>query len=295
MFELSEEGRHGEALELLQTVTAENEDQSVRLSYNRACLLALKGDRNAAIVELEDAMADPLVWFSPEMLGTDPDLGSLQGDRRFEEVMHTGEKRRDEAQKTTRPESLIVRPRSGGRPPRGTIAILHGNHSNTADVRPHWEPLCDEGWTLLFVQSSRVGFHTYVRSWEDYGRARIDVAEAVNALSDEERANLVLGGFSLGARTAIRLGLDGTIAVSAIVAHEPAPAEGFSAWLRSISPHPIPIYLTIGEADSYQKDSEAIASALGLVDTAVRLPAVGHGFPPGFAALVQGMLAGVAE
>ncbi len=291
MFELSEKGLYVDALQLAAGVVPANRDQSTRLAYNRACLLALNGDRSGAIETLEHATSDPLVWYSPGMLQSDPDLRSLDGDGRFVRLVEEGGRRRADAQRTATWRRLTVRPPEGAEPPRGTIVILHGNHSNTDDILPHWEPVCNSGWTLFFVESSQLGFHTFVRAWEEYPTAQRDVNAAIETLSDRDRATLILAGFSRGARTAIQLALDGTVPASAVIAHEPAPLDGFDEWLKSVSPRRVPVVTALGENDPYRGDGEAIAERLGALVQVVRLPGISHEFPAGFPDLVRKWLA----
>jgi len=79
------------ALELLSTLTASGFDQQVRFALNRALAFKLAGERDAAIAELERAVA--LGWTEPASLQQDPRWSSVQGDPEVQALLARADER----------------------------------------------------------------------------------------------------------------------------------------------------------------------------------------------------------
>ncbi|MHC4379346.1 MAG: TPR end-of-group domain-containing protein [Planctomycetota bacterium] len=83
-FALSELGRYSESLELDRSVvSSQPEDPTAR--YNLACSLCLVGELDAALDELERALA--LGYRDQAFLAEDPDLQALHGHPRFDALL----------------------------------------------------------------------------------------------------------------------------------------------------------------------------------------------------------------
>ena len=80
-FALSELGRYSESLDLDRSVVA-NAPQDPTARYNLACSLCLVGELDAALDELEQALA--LGYRDHAFLAEDPDLQALHGHPRFD-------------------------------------------------------------------------------------------------------------------------------------------------------------------------------------------------------------------
>jgi len=70
-----------EAADRLTRVLGADNPRALDAVYNRACLAALKGDRDEAIARLEEAVARG--WLDGDWMARDADLESLHGDPRF--------------------------------------------------------------------------------------------------------------------------------------------------------------------------------------------------------------------
>lgn len=83
-FALSELGRYSESLELDRSVVA-SEPENPTARYNLACSLCLVGELEAALDELERALA--LGYRDQAFLAEDPDLQALHGHPRFDALL----------------------------------------------------------------------------------------------------------------------------------------------------------------------------------------------------------------
>jgi alpha/beta superfamily hydrolase len=283
-------GKYAEALAFLEGYDPEDIDQRAQIAYWRACLLSLMKDPAGALRVLTDAMDDHRIWYSPATLREDDDLVSLRAEPGFGRLLEMAEDRFLEARASEAGKHLVFRRNRAYANPRGVVVILHGNNSNLHATQRAWEPLLEDGWTLLFVESSQIGYYTFGRVWNDYSRAREDIISALDSLTDSERNFLVLAGFSRGARTAIQLALDGSVPATAVFAHEPAPSEGFASWYGEARPRSIPVYLTIGEEDPDRNMSEEIARVIGESVRVRILAGASHEYPERFSDLIRDTL-----
>jgi serine/threonine protein kinase/tetratricopeptide (TPR) repeat protein len=91
---LSDEGRYGEAeklaretLDISRRVSGRTNTRTALRTYNLACIMALRGMPDQALPLLREAVAVGLDIKTALGMNRDPDLKSLQGDRRFEKIV----------------------------------------------------------------------------------------------------------------------------------------------------------------------------------------------------------------
>jgi predicted esterase len=216
---LRADGDRSGALELLTRSEAFFPPQAALTRMLRVELLAAMGRTDAAVDLLRDGLDRGYRyrgrWLRHERfvaLTSHPDFSALveRSDTQYET-----------AQAEARPDLSILVPREGpGREERVLIA-LHGNNRTMRDTVPSWQSVVREGWVLAVPQSSEIGTTPGFFIWNDRERARKDIETHLETLSSRlspDSSRFVLGGFSMGARLALELGLSGSSPARKILA-----------------------------------------------------------------------------
>ncbi len=121
--------------------------------YWRSCFLALAGRPAEALGALEAGMVEG-AWWDPDMLDTDPDLAALRPLPGFAALRGECERRRLSARTSSRPRCLVISPSTASWDPR-SVLFIHGRGDTAREFARIWQPLVDQGWTLVVPQSSQ--------------------------------------------------------------------------------------------------------------------------------------------
>ncbi len=128
-----------------------------------------------------------------------------------------------------RPELEVYLPEQA-REPLPLLLALHGNLHNAARELGRWSGLLAHGWLVASAQSSQIaGPGRYV--WTDRDKAERELKAHYDALRDEypiEAGHFVVGGFSMGAETALALTLRRVLPAMAL-----SPCAGRAAAARA--------------------------------------------------------------
>jgi dienelactone hydrolase len=193
----------------------------------------------------------------------------------------------------------VREPESGSAPPYPTLIALHGNNNSSQATIGFWEPAVRSGLLVSVPQSTQLGIRPQVFIWDDYDLAKRDVLKAFDALSAQGKVDakrVILGGFSMGGQTAIRMALDGSL-----------PAAGFIAVGPWMGLDPNLKYLQSGLAGAKargvrgviligEKDEGSIAGVRRLAELLTEhgiehrlkiYPEMAHAYPPDFAAQIE--------
>jgi predicted esterase len=123
------------------------------------------------------------------------------------------------------------------------------------DTVPHWQSVTQDGWGLAVAQSSEISTTPGFFVWNDRERATQDVAAHVARLRDRfslDSHRLVLGGFSMGARLALELGLSDRSPARRILAIATWLPD-FEAMADGLAPSVIKetrVYVAVGRHDA---------------------------------------------
>ena len=205
---LRDVGDRSGALELLTRSESLFPAQAALTLMLRVELLAMMGRASDALAALRGGLDRGYRyrgrWLRHERfaaLTSQPDFGVLveRSDAQYER-----------AQAVARPDLSILVPLE--RPVRyeRVLIALHGNNRTMEDTVPSWQSVVREGWVLAVPQSSEIGTTPGFFIWNDRERAGRDIETHVQTLSARlsvDPSRFVLGGFSMGARLALELGL----------------------------------------------------------------------------------------
>ncbi|GAA5023646.1 phospholipase [Actinopolymorpha pittospori] len=277
-------GDHTEGVALARAAMPDLPAWRADLAHLAACLLALGGRPEEAYEELRAAFAAG-AWWHRRILLEDDDLADLAGIEGFADFVRESQARADAAADTTRP-PLLRRPEGE---PHGLLVTLHGAGEEAEDAATEWAAALDAGCVLLAVDSSQRNTPTY-RSWPDPEVAARDIATAVAGLDAADRdLPLVTGGFSAGARPAMRWALAGSPGTPVgFVAVAPAvfPTDLDPALVRAGADRGVPGVILLGEKDDdVGEGAQATYESLRQAGLACRLdvvPGLGHTYPDDF-------------
>ncbi len=212
-------GQFSQALEIATQEGDRYPDQRRMIFHLRACMASCAGDGAQALDLLAEASGGGY-WY-PASFWDDPDFDSIRDHDEFKRLRAVSDGRRAEAQALARPELAVIPP-SGG-VPAPLLVALHGNQGSNALHGAHWRSAADAGWLVALAQSSQVaGPDVYV--WDDLDQSESEIKQHVAALLHDhggDAQRIVLGGFSLGAETAMRLALSGAVAARGFIAVAP--------------------------------------------------------------------------
>jgi len=256
----------------------------------QACMQSRRGDVAAAASSLRAGLEEG-AWWGPGLLDEEADLIAARETAAFKEVSQECARRFLDAQVRARPTCRVLSP-AGAAWEQRTLLLLHGRGETAAEFSPPWEPLLDQGWTLVVSQSSQP-WDSGSFCWDDMDRARAEVREI---LSDCQRLRglttegMVIAGASQGARLAIEVAHEvGVPWLAAIPSFPPgydtAPLTGVRARARGA--------FILGENDPANARSRSVISSLegAGVPIAVRVMKVdGHQLPDELARMAGEML-----
>ena len=254
-----------------------------------------RGDAAGAAACLRAGLEED-AWWSPGLLDGEADLFAARETAAFKEVSQECARRFLDAQGRARPTCRVLSP-AGATWEQRTLLLLHGKGNTAAEFSPHWEPLLNQGWTLIAAQSSQP-YDSGSFCWDDNDRARAEVREI---LMDCERLRMlstegiVIAGASQGARLAVEVAREAGVPWLGVIPLFPpgfdtAPLTGVPGRARGA--------FLLGENDPANTLSRALITALdrGGVSVRVRvMKGAGHELPDDLAAEAGEMLLELLE
>lgn len=290
-------GRFREALErAAATQPSYPEEQAILMHFQAA--MAARLDEPQRALDLLQAALDAGYWYAP-VFWESSDFAALRGLEAFQRLRELSNQRRDEARAAARPELGVYLPEQA-REPLPLLLALHGNLHNAARELGRWSGMLARGWLVASAQSSQIaGPGRFV--WTDRDRAERELIAHYNALRDEypiEAGHFVVGGFSMGAETALALTLRGVLPADGFIAVAPggpllrAPNE-IDTLLAGPLPSGLRGAIIIGTRDEMVEEATALARKLESAGVPLRLlvyEGLGHDYPPDFAERLPGLI-----
>jgi len=139
----------------------------------------------------------------------------------FSAVVVRSDQQYERAQADARPDLGIYPPEREVRGELPVLIALHGNNRTMQDTAPSWQSIVADGWVLAVPQSSEIATTPGFFLWNDRERAMKDLETHLATLRSRlslDPNRLVLGGFSMGARLALELGLSGRFPTKRVLA-----------------------------------------------------------------------------
>lgn len=301
VFRLHGEKGFTQALTIINQEIARFPEHEGRILYWKVCFLSLAGEADSAVHTLTDAL-DRGHWFGETWLHGDPDLASLQNRPEFEALVVRSQQRAREAFEKTVPTRLDIVPGSETAAPYPLLIALHGNNSSAQLSADYWRPAGQQGWYVSLPMSTQTASSDTAR-WDDDEWTVRDVQRHYQEIIAQQPINshqIIMGGFSMGGRQALALGLSGAIPASGIIALGPALGGGLERWLPYLpgaGQRGMKICLIVGDKDSPEFIYEPAQQLTehfrqhGIPCQLRIYPEMGHVYPPDFATVLPDILA----
>ena len=288
VYALYAEGRYGAALELLRDQGPAFPEWSATTAFWTACLEAMDGDQDAALLTLRHSLEEGH-WWSPVTLEWDPDLDPIRSRPEFRAIVEEADRRSREATSGQQPVLEILGPDA----PTGAVLIaLHGGGGNASEFTPHWRAACDVGVTVAVPQSP-------IRSTSDspdrFAWPEPGVEDEVAATLDRVRAavdvdpnRIALAGYSQGGRLAISMALRGepvSIRGALTIAAGIRDGESMAGLISSAAARGVRLWSLTGDHDFARpalEDLHTRAEQDGLQTRLTVVHGLGHAFPDDF-------------
>lgn len=285
LYGLYGQGAFADAFDLATRELPHHAEMAREIHYWRACLAAKLG-KTALVCAIMAEVLESGSWFSPMQLQEDADLESVRQNPEFQRLLAACRERNAAAQQEAAPLRLISEPKGGGRIP--LIMALHGNSGNAQAEVEYWLPAVESGAMVAMLQSSQVeGPDGFV--WNDQEMAATEAQQHYRELAATgrvDRRQVVLGGFSRGAGTAIWLAASGRVWSRGFVAV--APRWHDVAGLRQLLARKAGLrgYIVVGEEDERSiqvaKDVQAMMAEFDEQCEVELVPHLCHAYPPSF-------------
>jgi predicted esterase len=289
-------GEFKDAYDLVRAEGAQvggNQAQVANLEYCLACRLGMKEE---SLRVLRKAVVSDGYWYGYEYLLKDEDLAGIRESAEFLELAAICREREAEALRTALPALEVHDPNVGSDRPKGLLVALHGNGDGVALNRAQWIDALDAGYLLAMPQSSQLSGWG-ARTWQDLGKGREELRSHMRALEGKGQGRpFVLGGFSGGARLALRCVLSGDVRPDMVILVSPwlPELEEWRPLLAALDGASMACHVFCGSCDADCKDGARNAAEM-LSDAGVAtefhlVEGLDHDYPEDFAGLLHGRL-----
>ncbi len=230
--------------------------QIYNFRYALACML---GDSALALEIMKEAVIEKGYWYAYSYLLEDDDLELLRGDALFESLVEICRERELMARSEAKSE-LQIQCVSESK----WLLALHGNQENARIAEAYWSVCLKHGYSLALPQSDQIEFSD-AYCWDDLAKSTDALQKNCESLFlkyPKANGNLILGGFSAGARTALNALLNGVVKAKALILVGPwlPEIDAWSSLLDGLIEQAIKIYIYCGE-----EDEDALEGTLKLV------------------------------
>ncbi|WP_349410054.1 alpha/beta hydrolase [Pseudalkalibacillus sp. SCS-8] len=194
-----------------------NEDHAQIYNFHYS-LAAASGHEEEALTIMKEAILDKGHWYAYDYLIEDDDLNSLRKYEDFQKMVELCKRREEEAKKAAKPKLEIMHPDMEQKESPLLIA-LHGNQESYKRTKENWQSIVSQGYILGMPQSSEIEFSGGY-SWDDVEGGTKELQGHYKEIIEHEaidKEQIVLGGFSAGARVALNAILKGSIPVKGFI------------------------------------------------------------------------------
>ncbi|MBG9596413.1 alpha/beta hydrolase [Bacillus mycoides] len=187
-----------------------NEAQIYNFKY---ALASAAGLEEEALHLMKKATIENGFWYGSEYLISDDDLKPLHKFEEFHRMVQLCKEREELAKKS---EQADVKYKYS-KQTENLLITLHGDQENIQIIEPYWNSVMEQGFMLALPQSSQIQFSDgYV--WDNIERGRDELKGHYNKIKvNKTFGNIIIGGFSAGARVALHSMLQGEIEVNGFI------------------------------------------------------------------------------
>lgn len=268
--------------------------------YNfRYCIASKAGLHELAMDIMKEAVVKKGYWYSYSYLIEDEDLKPLNKYNEFYELANICRDRETKAKANSMPDIKILKPDNIMEHRKYPLLLaLHGNEENILITEDYWEPCTINGYVLALPQSSQIGF-SEAYFWNDVEKASEELSDHYNKIFSTcciDSDNVVIGGFSAGARAALHAILNDRIKVKGFIFVGPWLPE-IDEWehlLDKLKTMGTKAYVICGERDSdCLEDTEKFVDMLekrNVPNIFKVISELGHDYPDNFDEILKDAL-----
>ncbi|EJV87943.1 alpha/beta hydrolase [Bacillus mycoides] len=187
-----------------------NEAQIYNFKY---ALASAAGLEEEALHLMKKAIIENGFWYGSEYLISDDDLKPLHKFEEFHKMVQLCKEREELAKKSEQADVKYKYSKQN----ENLLITLHGDQENIQIIEPYWNSVMEQGFILALPQSSQIQFSDgYV--WDNIERGREELKGHYNKIKvNKTFGNIIIGGFSAGARVALHSMLQGEIEVNGFI------------------------------------------------------------------------------
>ncbi|AIY78000.1 alpha/beta hydrolase [Bacillus anthracis] len=221
-----------------------NEAQIYNFKY---ALASAAGLEEEALHLMKEAIIEKGFWYGNEYLISDDDLKPLHKFEEFHQMVQLCKEREELAKKTERADVKYI----DSKKKEKLFIAMHGDQENIGIIEPYWKSVLAQNYTLALPQSSKIQFSDgFV--WDDLHRGKEELKEHYDKLIENRTVeNVIIGGFSAGARVALYTILQKDIAVDGFIFMAPwlPEVEEWNELLGVLQGKHIKGYIVCGDQD----------------------------------------------
>ena len=221
-----------------------NEAQIYNFKY---ALASAAGLEEEALHLMKEAIIEKGFWYGYEYLISDDDLKPLHKFEGFHQMVQLCKEREELAKKTERADVKYIESKKKEK----LFIAMHGDQENIGIIEPYWKSVLVQNYTLALPQSSKIQFSDgFV--WDDLHRGKEELKEHYDKLIENRTVeNVIIGGFSAGARVALYTILQKDIAVDGFIFMAPwlPEVEEWNELLGVLQDKHIKGYIVCGDQD----------------------------------------------
>jgi predicted esterase len=245
--------KFAEAFDILRKEAPAYPDRHHDTLYFSMCLNSRMGNVDAAVEYFREAIEDVGHWYGEsQLLESDDDLTNIWDHAEFQRLRSISLARCADAETAAKPLRLIEMPsQTDGALP--LVLALHGNTGNAETTFGRWQPIVEDGYLLVALQSTQLsGPNAFV--WNDFQKAKDELIEHYAALTSEyniDTDRVVIGGFSMGGGFALWAAIHDVIPVSGYIGIGPyiADPESWQSRVGEKKNSGFRSYILVGDQD----------------------------------------------
>lgn len=194
-----------------------NNAQIYNFRYSIACKAGLD---ELALEIMKEAIVGKGYWYSYDYLIDDDDLKPLHKYNDFDKLANICKKREIESHKNSSPDlKVLISDNLTDNEKISLTIALHGNQESISITENYWAPCAKNNNILALPQSSDIEFSD-AYCWNNVKKGSKELMEHYKKLLEDysiDPKNVIIGGFSAGARVALYSVLNGIIQVSGLI------------------------------------------------------------------------------
>jgi predicted esterase len=214
------EEKYIEAYNFITENEANAEGNTAQIYNFRYCFACKAGLTELAMDIMKEAIVEKGYWYSYSYLIEDDDLKALREYSEFDELANICKNRELKAKENLKSDIKVIKPNNLVENKKYPLIIaLHGNEENISIANNYWSSYQKDNYILALPQSSQIGFSD-AYFWDDFQKGSKEVKEHYEKLLEDNNIdsnNIIIGGFSAGARTALYSILNNSVNVKGFI------------------------------------------------------------------------------